>query len=150
MLRKKFNNGPYASLAGLRQEPLRPRRPLIDFIQRGEPEGTVSDFVRCFLNGYWVVEVHQYIRPDGTIGGAGRRPDPKRLREDGIMYAVPDKPRNLSTADKVLITLRANLKLLSIRLGKILKGGQKRLKIGLPTQSTLQRKDWLCKYIITL
>ena len=34
-----------------------------------------------------VAEVHQYVRPDGSLGGSGL-PDPKRLYKDGILYAV--------------------------------------------------------------
>jgi len=34
-----------------------------------------------------VALVHQYLRPDGTLGGSGH-PDPKRIFEDGAIYAV--------------------------------------------------------------
>jgi len=37
--------------------------------------------------GQRIALVHQYLRPDGTIGGSGR-PDPKELLEDGIIYYV--------------------------------------------------------------
>lgn len=37
--------------------------------------------------GKQIAVVHQYLRPDGTIGGSGR-PDPKRLMVNGIVYAV--------------------------------------------------------------
>lgn len=32
-----------------------------------------------------VALVHQYVRPDGSLGGSGR-PDPKRVLHDGILY----------------------------------------------------------------
>ncbi len=32
-----------------------------------------------------VARVHQYLRPDGTLGGSGK-PDPKRLIHKGIVY----------------------------------------------------------------
>jgi hypothetical protein len=52
----------------------------------GEPAGTRSQFIRYSNNaGQWVVEVHQYLRPDGTIGASGR-PDPKRLRIRNTVY----------------------------------------------------------------
>jgi hypothetical protein len=35
--------------------------------------------------GIEVARVHQYLRPDGTIGGSGK-PDPKRLLHDGVIY----------------------------------------------------------------
>jgi hypothetical protein len=31
--------------------------------------------------------VHRYLRTDGTLGASGR-PDPKRLREGGILYVA--------------------------------------------------------------
>jgi hypothetical protein len=34
-----------------------------------------------------IVEIHQYLRPDGTLGASGK-PDPKRLRIGNILYAV--------------------------------------------------------------
>ena len=45
-----------------------------------EPPGTRSQTIRYSdSNGQWVVVVHQYLRPDGTLGASGK-PDPKRLR----------------------------------------------------------------------
>lgn len=37
-----------------------------------------------------IVRVHQYLRPDGTIGASGR-PDPKRLYKDGTWYRLKKK-----------------------------------------------------------
>ena len=55
-----------------------------------EPYCTQSQVLRYLAeDGRWLVEVHQYLRPDGGIGGSGR-PDPKRLRlEDRIIVAEP-------------------------------------------------------------
>jgi hypothetical protein len=36
-------------------------------------------------DGNEVARVHQYLRPDGTIGASGK-PDPKRLLDGGILY----------------------------------------------------------------
>ena len=56
--------------------------------ERGEPPGTRGQLVRYSdHNGRWVVEVFQYLRPDGTIGASGR-PDPKRLRLGGKIYVA--------------------------------------------------------------
>jgi len=56
--------------------------------ERGEPCCTHSQTIRYSDNaGHWVVEVHQYFRPDKTIGGSGR-PDPKRLRIGNMVFAV--------------------------------------------------------------
>lgn len=62
--------------------------------QRGEPQGTRSQFIRYVdAQGQWLVEVHQYLRPDGTIGAKGR-PDPKRIRIPGIIiYAIEKRER---------------------------------------------------------
>jgi len=34
-----------------------------------------------------IARVHQYLRPDGTVGASGR-PDPKRLRIGNILYRL--------------------------------------------------------------
>src|SRR4030042_3869883 len=48
--------------------------------EREEPTCTRSQAIRYFdADGRWIVEVHRYLRPDGTLGGSGRE-DPKRLR----------------------------------------------------------------------
>jgi hypothetical protein len=43
-----------------------------------------------------MARVHQYLRPDGTIGASGK-PDPKRLFCDGELYRLVKKPKKLST-----------------------------------------------------
>lgn len=53
---------------------------------RMEPPGTRSQIIRYVdLAGQWVVEIHQYLRPDGSIGASGK-PDPKRLRIAGTIF----------------------------------------------------------------
>lgn len=37
-----------------------------------------------------VARVHQYLKPDGTIGASGR-PDPKRILFDGVLYRLHKK-----------------------------------------------------------
>lgn len=37
--------------------------------------------------GNEVVRVHQYLRPDNTIGASGR-PDPKRLLKNDVLYRL--------------------------------------------------------------
>jgi hypothetical protein len=51
-----------------------------------EPYCTRSQMV-AYMNseGMEVARVHQYLRPDGTIGGSGK-PDPKRLLFNGAIY----------------------------------------------------------------
>ncbi len=50
------------------------------------PEGTHSQYVR-YWNEHrrWIVEVHRYLRPDGSLAASGR-PDPKKLRLGGVLY----------------------------------------------------------------
>jgi hypothetical protein len=43
-----------------------------------------------------MARVHQYLRPDGTVGASGK-PDPKRLFVDGTLYRLMKKPKELVT-----------------------------------------------------
>lgn len=49
------------------------------------PICTRSQMVAYFDKGVKVALVHQYLRPDGTLGASGR-PDPKRLLLGGAAY----------------------------------------------------------------
>lgn len=62
---------------------------LQDPVAKGEPPGTRSQIVRYMdaRDGQWVVTIHQYIRPDGTIGASGK-PDPKWLRINNLILIV--------------------------------------------------------------
>ena len=52
----------------------------------GEPHCTESQIVCYHLpDGTRVALVHQYLRPNGTVGASGR-PDPKAMLKDGILY----------------------------------------------------------------
>jgi hypothetical protein len=52
----------------------------------GEPYCTESQMVGYHLpDGTRVVLVHQYLRPNGTVGASGR-PDPKVVVKDGTLY----------------------------------------------------------------
>ena len=54
--------------------------------ESGEPFCTRSQIVASYdASGERVAVVHQYLRPDGSIGGSGR-PEPKALVEGGIIY----------------------------------------------------------------
>ena len=56
--------------------------------KKREPWCTRSQIIRYRdKGGQWKVLVHQYMRPDQTIGGRGR-PDPKRLRVGNQVYVV--------------------------------------------------------------
>jgi hypothetical protein len=55
----------------------------------GEPFCTRSQMI-SYINaeGREIARVHQYLRPDGTIGGSGK-PDPKRMLHEGTIYLIP-------------------------------------------------------------
>ena len=46
-----------------------------------------------------VARVHQYLRPDGTIGASGK-PDPKRVFIDGTVFRLFKKPKVASPRQK--------------------------------------------------
>jgi hypothetical protein len=59
------------------------RNPPLSFL----PFCTHSQRVAYYDGSEKVAEVHQYLKPDGTIGASGL-PDPKELLHDGIVYHV--------------------------------------------------------------
>jgi hypothetical protein len=90
-MRKLFNEGTYVErlacgeLLGtvLEQNPA----PL----RANEPPGTLSQMVSYRdKDDNEVARVHQYLRPDGTIGASGK-PDPKRLLHNGTLYRLVRK-----------------------------------------------------------
>jgi hypothetical protein len=48
--------------------------------ERGQPAGTLGQRVQYFRGAELTAVVHQYLLPDGSIGGSGL-PDPKWLRD---------------------------------------------------------------------
>ena len=54
--------------------------------QSGQVAGTMSQIIKCYDESEMLVlVVHQFVRPDGTIGASGK-PDPKRIVQNGIDY----------------------------------------------------------------
>ena len=94
-LRARFNAGNYwgrAQAGEFRIVLRRDSHPTS--VQRGEPFCTRSQILAYFdTAGQRLAIVHQYLRPDGTIGGSGR-PDPKLLFEGGIEYRVEPPEQN--------------------------------------------------------
>src|SRR5262245_41429524 len=86
-LRERFNRGKYVDrvAAGeltvkiLRNGHPSPPRAGLPFCTRSQSIAYLS------VKGDEVAMVHQYLKPDGTLGGSGR-PDPKRLLENGVLY----------------------------------------------------------------
>lgn len=58
--------------------------------EANEPPGTRSQIIRYSDETHWLVEVHQYLRPDGSIGGKGK-PEPKRIRIGRKTYVAEKK-----------------------------------------------------------
>lgn len=88
IIRRIFNEGKYweRALAGeLKTHISRDRCP--DPPPAGEPVGTRSQIVYYYDQGEPVAVVHQYLRPDGTLGASGR-PDPKHLVVNGRRISV--------------------------------------------------------------
>ncbi|MGI8553741.1 MAG: hypothetical protein ACR2PL_23570 [Dehalococcoidia bacterium] len=88
-LRHLFNHGRYwerAKSGELQERALRSGHPSPP--RAPEPLCTRSMIIAYIdTRGVKVAIVHQYLRPDGTIGASGR-PDPKRLLMNGILYGV--------------------------------------------------------------
>jgi hypothetical protein len=90
-MREKFNNGLYfeqtksGQLTAVLMKDRHPSLPAAN-----EPFCTRSQMVSYRNGPMEVARVHQYLRPDGTIGASGL-PDPKELYENGILYRVAPK-----------------------------------------------------------
>lgn len=85
IIRKLFNEGQYYQkmLANELTVYLK-KDSVLEKPPTGEPAGTRSQTLYYYdLDENFVAVVHQYLRPDGTLGGSGK-PDPKRL-------ALPDR-----------------------------------------------------------
>lgn len=55
-----------------------------------EPHCTRSQYIAYIDQfGNTIAEVHQYVRPDGTLGASGR-PSPHALMVDNIIYVRDD------------------------------------------------------------
>ena len=59
-----------------------------NYKSKGEPYCTKSQYVVYLTkNGEFVASVHQYLRPDSSLGASGK-PDPKRILVNGEILAV--------------------------------------------------------------
>jgi hypothetical protein len=71
-------------------------------LQDGHPSPPLSDDPTCTRSqivayrdgeGREVAVVHQYVRPDGKLGGSAQKPDPQEMRgEDGTWYIGIEYP----------------------------------------------------------
>jgi len=92
IIRKSFNEGPLPRLikeGKLVKKMLRDREIKSPEPYQG-PKGTRTQYIRYTdSNGKIMVEFHQYLRPDGTLG-AGGKPDPKKLKVGNTLWVVWD------------------------------------------------------------
>lgn len=90
-LRKSFNDGRYLDLIAygvLSEKPIREGPPSAS---ANQPPGTKSQVIAYLSQGgKQVAVVHQYLRPDGTLGGSGK-PDPKKLLHENVLYILDEK-----------------------------------------------------------
>ena len=90
IIRKKFNEG---SLLQQIKEGKLVKKILRDKAIKSPkpyqgPRGTRTQYIRYTdLNGKIIVEFHQFLRPDGTLGAKGK-PDPKKLRVGKDLWVV--------------------------------------------------------------
>src|SRR4029453_81011 len=88
-LRQLFNEGRYwerLQAGELRARCRREGHPAPP--ESGQPYFTQSQGVAYFeKDNKEVARIHQYLRPDGLLGGSGR-PDPKRVLQGGILYRL--------------------------------------------------------------
>lgn len=97
-LRKLFNDSGYweqyqnGQLQSTLRKSKHPSPPLAN-----EPFCTQSQYI-TYINelGEKIAGVHQYLRPDGTIGLSGR-PDPKEVCVDGVLYVLETNTNTSST-----------------------------------------------------
>jgi hypothetical protein len=67
--------------------------PHFTFPNHERVSGAQLDFTRSQEISYFdannqeVARVHQYLKPDGNLGGSGR-PDPKRVFQGGVLYRL--------------------------------------------------------------
>lgn len=87
-LRALFNEGKYWTRARNREFTLEYLYNKRVPAKAGQPRGTKSQIIAYInSNGQQVALVHQYLKPDGTLGGSGK-PDPKELLEGEVLYKI--------------------------------------------------------------
>jgi hypothetical protein len=88
-LQRRFNEGKYWERLRKGEYTavlLEDRHPSL--IAANEPFCTRSQMVSYIdRNNNEIARVHQYLRPDGSIGASGK-PDPKRLLEGNMLYRL--------------------------------------------------------------
>jgi hypothetical protein len=79
------------------------------FVNERIPSGSVSCEVSYWdANGNEVARVHQYVKPDGTLGASGL-PDPRRVLINGVLYRMVKKGQEPAPVDTDAILRDAGL-----------------------------------------
>lgn len=87
-IRALFNEGKYWTRARNREFTLEYIYNKLAPARAGQPRGTKSQIVAYInSNGDQIALVHQYLKPDGTLGGSGK-PDPKELLEGEVLFKI--------------------------------------------------------------
>ena len=99
VLQRMFNDGDFwgkAKSGQLTVVTLEHRHPALT--AANEPFCTYSQMISYRdASDNEIARVHQYLRPDGTLGASGK-PDPKRLFVDGTLYRLVKKKKDSTTA----------------------------------------------------
>ena len=88
-IRRLFNDGEF--LARVQRGEL--TEALVTESHPSPPRASLPDCTRSQILAYFdpqgvkVALIHQYLRPDGSLGASGR-PDPKKLLLDGVLYVA--------------------------------------------------------------
>jgi len=87
-MRRRFNRGRYhqRTLTGQLTVHIN-RNTHPSRTEASEPFCTQTQEISYFDGPVEVVRIHQYLRPDDTLGASGQ-PDPKRIFEGGILYRL--------------------------------------------------------------
>jgi hypothetical protein len=96
-LRAFFNEGNYMQRAadGQLKIVIRKDRHLSSPEAKGLPRCTLGQFIEYLDDqGQWHAQAYQYLKPDGSLGASGK-PDPKRIRRGGAIWAL--ERQNLPT-----------------------------------------------------
>jgi hypothetical protein len=87
-IRAMFNDGKYWTRARNREFTLECIYNKLAPAKARQPRGTKSQVIAYInANGEQIALVHQYLKPDGTLGGSGK-PDPKELLDGEILYKI--------------------------------------------------------------
>lgn len=89
-MRCKFNKGRYwqrLQAGEFIQKIKKSRHPTPESAGQVHCTSSQEVFYIDAATGREIARIHQYLRPDGSLGGSGK-PDPKRLFHNGILYAL--------------------------------------------------------------